>query len=438
MLVKPTTGIFWIVPALAWRTPGARRAHEWRRSLLSPTLAAIVGIPILLALIWTRHADAVKDAHAATRILTSENLESWNFGTLDQREVLSNWGTIWNRFADWVVGPALALLPVSAIAAWRSGQRWFWLAIALAVVLPPAVFFNLYVVHDYYLVAVTPAAAALVGLGAGWLWSRLPGARARAIGVACVAVLLFWTLDTTSGYWKFAYSDYGGRPISDSQLLKRSTTPDELALVASPGGWSPQYLYYARRRGLGFGPGAPYGDLLDQIREQRDSYHVLLNTDPTVNPVSETLFSPWPWIGVIGLRLYTMGDRPGDIPGAAVSATDDDEFFPADTAPQQSLSRLPQEIRCNTLPVQIPAGGRGTWLRVEADSQALIKVDQFSTIPARRVVAIAPQPRERLGVSCYGPGEIVLREVIDAPPPVRCAPPRPYRWQGCDEHQAPS
>jgi hypothetical protein len=438
MLVKPTTGIFWILPALAWRTPDARRAREWGRSLLSPTLAAIVGIPLLLGLLWTRHADAVKDAHEATRMLTSESLRTWNFGTLDQREMLSNWGTIWNRFADWVIGnPALFLLPVSALAAWRSGQRAFWLAIALAVVLPPAVFFNLYVVHDYYLVAVTPAAAALVGLGAGWIWSNLAGTPARAIAAACAVVLVFWVLDSTDSYWKAAYREDLGRAIPVSKPLKRATDPDELALVASAGGWSPEYLYYARRRGLGFGPGPPNPDLLGEIRAQHDRYPVLLNTDPSVNPVTSTLFSPWRWIGVIGLRLYSLGDRPEEIPGSAVSATDATGALAAARQAGRTLSTQPLEIRCNgTRPVQIPAGRSGTWLSVEADPETRVKVDRYSPIPARRVFAIVPHKDDKIGLNCFGSPQITVREVVDAPPPVRCASPRPYAWAGCRAHPA--
>jgi hypothetical protein len=433
MLVKPTTGIFWILPALAWRTTAARSAAEWRRSLFSPTLAAIVAIPVLLALLWTRHADAVKEAHEATEILTSQSLQTWNFGTLDQREILSNWGTIWNRFGDWVIGPALVLLPVSAFVAWRSRQRLFWLAMALLVVLPPAVFFNLYVVHDYYLAAITPAAAALVGLGAGSIWRGLRSTRARAIALSFAALLAYWTLDATASYWKIAYNGtWVGRPALVAKPLKRSTSADELALVASAGGWSPEYLYYARRRGLGFGPGPPNESLMRQLREQRDLYPVLLNADPTVNPVTETLFSPWAWIGVVGPRLYSLGQSPAEIPGSAVSATNDPEALVASRREGQVLSDQPVAIRCNgTLPVQLPAGRSGTWLSLEADPDTLVKVDRFSPITARRVIAIAPRKGNRLGINCSGSREITITEAIDAPPPVRCAPPRPLRWPGC-------
>ena len=61
-----------------------------------------------------------------------------------------------------------------------SSQRLFWLGIGLAAVLPPLVFTNLYLVHDYYLAAVTPAVAALIGLGVGHIWRLLPRADASS------------------------------------------------------------------------------------------------------------------------------------------------------------------------------------------------------------------------------------------------------------------
>ena len=68
--------------------------------------------------------------------------------------------------------------------------------------LPVLVFMNLYVAHDYYLVAVSPAVAALVGLGPGQLWSGSCGLagswrRCRLLAVA----LASGTVELEPGYW---------------------------------------------------------------------------------------------------------------------------------------------------------------------------------------------------------------------------------------------
>ena len=54
-------------------------------------------------------------------------------------------------------------------------------------------FFNLYVVHDYYLAAITPALAALVGVVASWVWEQRPKrCRPAVVAVALVTLWLGW------------------------------------------------------------------------------------------------------------------------------------------------------------------------------------------------------------------------------------------------------
>ena len=75
------------------------------------------------------------------------------------------------------------------------------------VVLSPAVFFNLYVVHDYYLAAISPALAALVGLAAAWLWSHRPQGWAPSIFVT--VLVLVWTFVVVAPSWGYI------RPVYD-------------------------------------------------------------------------------------------------------------------------------------------------------------------------------------------------------------------------------
>ncbi|MGH2956320.1 MAG: ArnT family glycosyltransferase, partial [Solirubrobacterales bacterium] len=425
MLVKPTTAAFWILPALAWRTPDARGTREWLRSLRSPGLVALVAIPFVLTLLWTRHADAIKAASDATLSLTSENLRTWNFGTLDSREHWEHWSPIVSRFIKWIAGPALILLPLSVISAWRSRQRLFWLAMALTVLLPPAVFFNLHSVHDYYQVAITPGIAVVLGLGAGWAWSRLLAPRAQAATIAAAAMLL-WSLVLADGYWRSQH-DSSMPGLEYSRPLKRATDPDELILGIG-WGWSPDLLYYARRRGLMIHS----EELLspEYLAEQRGRYNVLFDGDGAY--LAQTL-AQWPWVGAIEEHVYAMGDRPAQVFGSGVVATSDPTAPPAGA---KQLSAKPRTIPCDASEAAaIPAGRRGTWLRVQAGPGSLIWIDPFSPVPARGLIAIVPGPRQRSAI-CVGGGQLEILEVLDAPPPVRCRAPRPYRWPGCARQPA--
>ncbi len=120
-------------------------------------------MPLLAGAWWTRHADAIKAANSATDWLTSTNLETWNFGTLAQRQVAANWTTIYDRIEQLLVGRSLFLVLV-VLALWVGRKQRFWLGLTLAALLPPVVFFNLYWAHDYYLAAISPALAGLVGV----------------------------------------------------------------------------------------------------------------------------------------------------------------------------------------------------------------------------------------------------------------------------------
>ena len=119
--------------------------------------AVAVGVPLVAAALWTRHADAIKAASPVTEGLTGWNLRRWNFGRAHERLDWDQWDVILQVAVPNLVTLYGLLLVPAAIAVWRSAQWRFWLGIASAAVLPMLVFMNLYVAHDYYLVAVSPA-----------------------------------------------------------------------------------------------------------------------------------------------------------------------------------------------------------------------------------------------------------------------------------------
>ena len=118
--------------------------------------------------------------------------------------------------------------------------------------LPVLVFMNLYVAHDYYLVAVSPAVAALVGLGPARC-GRSRGCRAAALarrGRASVALAFVWgTVELKADYWARidgTANDPIVMPLA-GEIAARTTAHDPVAVVGLD--WSPAVLYYAHRRG---------------------------------------------------------------------------------------------------------------------------------------------------------------------------------------------
>ena len=158
-------------------------------------------MPLVAAAAWTRHADAIKAASPVTEWLTSSSLRRWNFGWPGQRIDPSAWYSILQHTVPSLLSLYAVLLVPAAIAAWRSTQRLFWLAVASAVVLPPLVFMNLYVNHDYYPAAISPAIAALLGLGCGWVrpWFGRGGSSRRFPASQCCSHGARWSWDEATG-----------------------------------------------------------------------------------------------------------------------------------------------------------------------------------------------------------------------------------------------
>ena len=90
MLVKPTTAVFWILPALL--TDRGRAAE--RGGAGSGLAASRVAVPLLAAALWTRHADAIKAASPVTEWLTGWNLRRWNFGWPASDSIRVRWKVI--------------------------------------------------------------------------------------------------------------------------------------------------------------------------------------------------------------------------------------------------------------------------------------------------------------------------------------------------------
>ena len=106
---------------------------------------------------WLIHADSLKILNLMGQNLTSEALNSWNFGQLSQRFDQGLWlGVVTNRMLN-VVGifPFLHMLYVQFLIS-RSKKNYLslnniFLVICLFLFISPLlIFINLHIVHSYY------------------------------------------------------------------------------------------------------------------------------------------------------------------------------------------------------------------------------------------------------------------------------------------------
>jgi hypothetical protein len=235
MLVKITTGLIWIGPALLL----LRGALKFR--------VALVVIPLLAGVLWTAWADAIKATGPITRLLTSSALANWNFGPIEQRTDPATW----QSFGSWTVplgiGGLLALLFIKPRWARPGLRAWF----VLVLIGGPVLFTNLYVVHSYYWVAVSPALAGLLGAGFTAPLQRWPY---RGVAVATAAIALAFAATTYSfstASWSVMYAPTwdpeGVLPIVAQ--IHDATSQHELVFLAGRD-WTSAVFLYADRRGI--------------------------------------------------------------------------------------------------------------------------------------------------------------------------------------------
>jgi hypothetical protein len=227
-LLKITTAAIWLAPAI----------FLLRRS--RPASIALVATAAAAGLAWTGYTDAIKAADPATAWLTSAALRDWNFGTVAQRLDPAIWRTI---FARWLPGLGIVVF-IAPFVVWRS-RIGVWAMVSL--LLGPLVFTNLYYVHDYYWMAVAPAAAILIGqVGDRALKVRSPTWRGALVvfltGLFALSFIVY------PRWHRMFNPGQGVEILVKAAQIQRATSPSDLVAIDHHD-WSPELLFYADRRG---------------------------------------------------------------------------------------------------------------------------------------------------------------------------------------------
>ena len=175
-------------------------------------------------------------------------------------------------------------------------------------------FFNLYYVHDYYAIAVSPSIAALVGLGIAGLPLVRAWLRGLLLAGAAVVWAAVWFLQMP--YWTRMYdatSDPEGVLPLAAQIA-RETTPDQYVAIVGRD-WTPEVLYYANRWGYMLSAHVPADVTIGSLVAQ--GYVVYrcpwVNSDDhctRIAPLSLGVPVPDATIGAVSVRTGLLESRP--------------------------------------------------------------------------------------------------------------------------------
>ena len=249
--IKITTAFVWSLVFLVAATGLAwDRRPSWRTLVIGGTpLAVALGF----GMAWTRYADAIKDLNPIGTYLTSSSLQQWNFGTFPQRTNIDQWDRIFERLPS--MGASLFIfIALSIIALWRFKLDIRVIALLSVSIIAPLTFFNLFVVHSYYLAAVFPAYVAILGIGisviAGLVVNHVYSV---VVPLVLTAALLFLAWTSEEGRNLATIITTEGEFPSISSAISENVPPDAGVIVVGCD-WDPTPLYYAERRGMTIPP----------------------------------------------------------------------------------------------------------------------------------------------------------------------------------------
>lgn len=207
-------------------------------------------IPVLICAAWNQHADLMKNLSEYTMIFDSVHLKNWNFGTMEQKLSLQYWLVILDRFADFY-GGYLVFVTLLLLYFLTTKRQYSYLLIYsfFAVQLTYFCLFNLYYVHNYYQMAVSPFIYIVYGVMLYELgsiaWKNYKG----MIGYILLVVVLLIVQYSHNHDYIDGIKNISEVNMSIGKFVEKNTLLGERILIADED-WNSSTMYYSRRSGF--------------------------------------------------------------------------------------------------------------------------------------------------------------------------------------------
>jgi len=214
-------------------------------------------IPIVTCIIWIKYSDYVKGQSPLTAWLTSDSLHTWNFFSLDQLKnrylwqiVLTNHSfsqflkPIWLGFFIYVALSRAYHLPTRS--------RLFLYSSFLGIFVPLIIHFNLYRVHSYYAIAISPLFAIILGYGISEFYSKYLSEKRLLFLLIVLLVFssaIVFNNNLLKPYGKNYISHENHTYLKLKALVDSSAQQNDEVLIFDCD-WSSEMPYYLQRKAL--------------------------------------------------------------------------------------------------------------------------------------------------------------------------------------------
>ena len=238
---------------------GSRKSFQAWRSLHSPAVlfTFCIALPLLVTMGWTVYADHVKALNPIGMLLTTGEMHSWNFGTINQKLSWETWRRLYNIFFPYLFGLTssnpvkhilfISIFFVGMVVLPRTQRRnVIWLLIVF--LWGPVVFTNLFYVHQYYWYENAVYFMVALGFILGELSERngwaLP---TKLVLIPALSLILIYGYVTK--LYPIQSKDHWEETRKVARVVSDLTTDDGVVYIRGLD-WNPSLAYYARRRAL--------------------------------------------------------------------------------------------------------------------------------------------------------------------------------------------
>lgn len=221
--------------------------HNWKKVLFLGVLCIIPGI---VGVIWNKYTLLRSTASVYTAWLS--NIPWWNYGTWKQKLSYDNWKVILERIFDFFGGFYIfALFVVTYFISCRKKNLLLIISSIATCLLTIFTLFNLFYVHTYYLISLSPFICISFGVMAAEICKALKAEKTLGnILIGAFLVLLVYTqVESNKDYINWTFSQENTTNGNVGVYIKQITDRGEKILVEGED-WDPTTLYYAERRGF--------------------------------------------------------------------------------------------------------------------------------------------------------------------------------------------